>query len=451
MKNIPETEALKIESKNTGNPRASLVTLGCPMNQVDSERIMNALLARGYELVPEERADVIVVNTCGFIDSAREESIESILSVSEYRETGNLKALIVAGCLAERYRAELERDLGEADAVVGLTDSFRIPDLCDQLLGRYSTNYLLNRKTKLGYLHSAYLKIAEGCDNRCSYCAIPSIRGRFRSMSQNEILNEARELAELGIRELVLVGQDTTRYGYREGKSLAYLLEKLSEIQEIAWIRIMYAYPEHIDSSLIDAMASIPVVVPYIDMPIQHISSRVLAAMGRPADPGRIRDIIAELRNRIPGVVLRTTLMTGFPGETGKDFEELHRFVRETRFQRLGVFCYSPEEGTRAYTLPDHVSKEIADIRAEALMKSQEEITAAFQAGLVGREFEMIVDEYDPETGTAAGRTYHDAPEIDCTVRVTGGISEGQPFAKVRITSSEGFDLTGEVKPWHSR
>lgn len=432
-------------------PRVSLVTLGCPMNQVDSERIMSALVARGYEIVPEEEAELIVVNTCGFIETAREESIETILSVAELKQQGNLRALIVAGCMAERYKAELEADLAEADAVIGLADADSIPDVADRLLGRDNAPQAEQPMVLIGYPHSAYLKIAEGCDNRCSYCAIPLIRGGFRSMSQEDIIAEARAFAEYGVRELVLVGQDTTRYGSDTGHDLPELLEKLSAIDDIAWVRLMYAYPSRLDDRLIETMASLPKVVPYLDMPIQHIAPAVLNAMGRPTDGDRIRDVIAELRERIPGMVLRTTLMTGFPGETDAEFQQLLDFLTDSQFERLGVFAYSPEEGTRAMDMALTVPYEVAEERAEVVLTLQHEIAAEFQASLVGGEFDMLVDEHDPGTGGAVGRTYHDAPEIDGAVTVPGGVDAGLPFCRIRITGAEGFDLTGEVVPWRQR
>jgi ribosomal protein S12 methylthiotransferase len=419
------------------------------MNQVDSERIMSALVARGYEIVPEEEAEVIVVNTCGFIEAAREESIETILTVAGYRKTGKLKALVVAGCLAQHYQEELARDLTEADAVIGLADAASIPDVCDSLLGRDSIKDREPSRVLIGLPYTAYLKIAEGCNNRCSYCAIPMIRGRFRSMPEYAILEEASELAAYGVRELVLVGQDTTNYSH-DGKtrSLARLLEKLDAIPDIAWIRLMYAHPAALDDSLVEAMASLKKVVPYLDMPIQHISANVLKRMGRPSNSSEIRAVIERLRSRIPGLVLRTTLMTGFPGETESDFKKLADFVREARFERLGVFTYSPEEGTRALRLIHTVPEEIAAERAEELMSLQLEQVNLFQQSLVGREFDMIVDSADPETGSAQGRTYHDAPEIDGSVTVDSGVEMDQPFIRIRITAAHGYALDGEVAPW---
>ncbi len=427
-------------------PKAALVTLGCPTNQVDSERIMSGLVSLGFEIVPEEQAEIIVVNTCGFIEAAREESIETIMSVAELKEKGCLKSLVVAGCLAERYRTELEEEMNEADAVVGLADRASIPRLCLELLGRDDTVEPVYSRVVSGPPHSAYLKIAEGCDNRCSYCAIPMIRGPFASVPMGTLLADAEELASLGIRELVLVAQDTTNYGADlNGTSLARLLEKLSDIEGVSWIRLLYANPAKFNDGLVEAMASLPKVLPYVDIPIQHISTSMLKRMGRPTDAGVIRSLVERLRSRIEGIALRTTAMVGFPGETEKDFDELMDFLDETRFERLGVFGYSPEEGTRAYAFDDTVPDKVVNERLAAVMELQSQIASAFNKSLVGRAFEMIVDDPDGPEGMVVGRTFLDAPEIDGNVMASGSVQPDTPFVTVRIDDASPYDLYGAI------
>ncbi len=434
-------------TNNDNIPKASLVTLGCPMNQVDSERIISGLVERGFDIVPEEEADVIVVNTCGFIESAREESIEAILSVADLKKNGNLKALVVAGCLAQRYKTELEKDLKEADAIVCLDDVESIPEYCSVLLKHSKHGVKSYSRTIIGSPYTAYLKIAEGCNNRCSFCAIPMIRGPFRSMAVEDILKEAGELSALGIKELVLIGQDTSNFGsdLDSEKNLPWLLEKLNDYDGIEWIRLLYAHPAHFSEEFIEAFNGLPKVLPYLDMPLQHISEKLLKIMGRQSKPEKIRKLLDTLRERVDGLVLRTSLIVGFPGETEKDFRELIEFIERYRFERLGAFVYSPEEGTPAALMGEKVPKDVAQERYETLMEIQRDISADFQESLVGREFDMIVDEIDPDTSKATGRTYMDAPEIDGNVSVVRGVEEGSAFYRVRITGAEAYDLVGEV------
>lgn len=427
-------------------PRAALVTLGCPMNQVDSERIMGGLVSLGFELVPEEEAEVIVVNTCGFIESAREESIETILEVAGYKETGRAKAVIVAGCLAELHRAELESDLSEIDAVVGLSERDTIPELCVRLLGLDTEGEPLYTRVVSGPPHTAYLKISEGCNNVCSYCNIPVIRGHFRSVPPDDVIREAEELAAVGARELVLIGQDTTNYGAdMDDVSLPLLLKRLAKVDGVRWLRLLYAHPAHLTDEIIDCFREIPKLVPYIDLPLQHISANVLKRMGRFTTPEDIRALIAKLRERIPGVALRTSLIVGFPGETEEDFEELLGFMEEVQFERLGAFVYSREEGTRAALLEDAIPADVANARYDKVMQLQAEITEEFQHTLVGSELEMIVDEIDPDTEDVFGRSYLDAPEIDGAISVGGGIDPDAEFVRVRIVDAGTYDLVGEV------
>ncbi len=406
-------------------PGVALATLGCPMNQVDSERIMGGLVSLGFELVSEEDADIIVVNTCGFIESAREESIEAIMSMAEYKRT--------------------ESELSEADAIMGLSERDRIPETCLRLLGRSPESEPEYIRVVSGPRHSAYLRISEGCNNVCSYCAIPVIRGHFRSVPENEILAEAEELAQTGARELILIGQDTTNYGIDlDNASLPRLLEKLSAIEQIRWLRLLYAHPAHMSEEIIEAAADIPKMLPYIDIPIQHISSKILRRMGRFTSPEEIRALLRKLRDRIPGLALRTSLMVGFPGESESDFRELLNFMNETRFERLGAFTYSREEGTRAALLEDAVPEEAANERYNELMRLQAEITEEFQQSLIGRELEMIVDEIDPESGDVFGRSYLDAPEIDGVISVADGVDPEEEFVRVRIVEAGTYDLIGE-------
>jgi len=427
-------------------PKASLVTLGCPMNQVDSERIISGFVKYGFKIVPEEEADVIVVNTCGFIESAREESIETILSVADLKARGNLKALVVAGCLAERYGNELLKGLTEADAIVGLSDAEKIPELCCKLLDYEKPGESVYSRVLIGFPHMAYLRISEGCNHRCSYCAIPMIRGPFRSIPEEEILNKARELSELGVKELILIGQDTTSYGSDlDGKNLSSLLEKLNDIENIEWIRLLYAHPEHFKEEFIDIFTGLPRVLPYIDLPLQHISGSVLRRMRRITQPEKIKKLIEILRERIEGLILRTTLIVGFPGETERDFRELVDFVRSYRFERLGAFIYSHEEGTKAALMENTVPVNVALERYNTLMEIQSSISADFHKSLIGREFDMIVDEVNPDSGEASGRTYMDAPDIDGNVLVDRGVEEGKAFYRIRVTDAETYDLTGEV------
>jgi ribosomal protein S12 methylthiotransferase len=434
------------KTTDTAPPKAALVSLGCPMNQVDSERMISGFIENGFEVVPEEEADVIVVNTCGFIESAREESVNTILSVAELKTRGNVKAVVAAGCLAERYRDELLRELPEADAVIGLADASRIPEVCGELLGYTLPENKVYSRTLIGYPHMAYLRISEGCDHRCSYCAIPMIRGKFRSVEEERVIEDAHELASLGAKELILIGQDTTYYGKDGGSTdLAGLLERLNDVEGIEWIRVLYAHPRHFTDELIDAYTSLPKVIPYIDIPIQHISPNVLKRMGRADSADSVKRLLDTLRARIEGLVLRTAVIVGFPGETETDFGELSGFIQDFRFERLGAFEYSAEEGTRAASFEEPVPTEIARERYETVMDIQREVSAEFHVSLVGQEFDMIVDEYDPATGGAVGRTYMDAPDIDGNISVDSGVEKGDVFRRVRITGADAYDLIGEV------
>lgn len=416
------------------------------MNQVDSERIIGGLVSLGFEITPEEEADIVVVNTCGFIEEAREESIDTILSVAELKKSGRLKSLVVAGCFAERFMTELKSELSEADAIVGLKDRENIPGLCLKLLNRTCGQKNGYSRVVIGPPHTAYLKIAEGCDNRCSYCAIPMIRGQYKSVEEPDIIREAEELAALGVRELILIAQDTTNYGAGlNGFSLPGLLRRLSDIDNITWLRLLYAHPARFSEELIETMAILPKVLPYVDIPVQHISQKILKRMGRPVSPDRIYSLIEKLRKRIEGVVLRTSLMVGFPGETEEDFRELVDFVERVSFERLGAFVYSEEEGTGAAALGEKVPADTAYKRYETIMAAQANISKEFQRSLIGREMDMIIDSVDAGKNTITGRTYMDAPDIDGNFTAAGSVEEGEAFCRVRVTGAGIYDLTGEV------
>jgi len=433
--------------KLTGtSPGAALVTLGCPMNQVDSERIMSGLLSLGFEIVPEEKAEIIVVNTCGFISEAVEESLETIMSIADLKRSGNLRSLVVSGCLVERYRNKLETELTEADALVGLDARESIPALCLKLLDREKPLETVHSRVVTGPIHSAYLKISEGCSNCCSYCTIPMIRGPLRSIPEKELLNEAADLAFIGIRELILIGQDTANYGSDlDGLRLNGLLQRIAEIDDIDWIRLMYLHPAHLTDDIIDAIDGIPKALSYVDMPVQHISQGILKRMGRMTTPDYLYGIIEKLRKRIEGLILRTTLIVGYPGETDRNFRELVEFVEQERFERLGVFIYSHEEGTRAAADKPQVPVEIAQERYQTIMEVQAGIAEEFHNSLVGSELDMIVDTIDPETGTTFGRSYMDAPEIDGNISVSESVEEDKAFYRVQVTGAGTYDLIGKV------
>jgi len=428
---------LKAENFKT----AAVVTLGCPMNQVDSEYIMSGLVSRGFTLVPEEDARLIVVNTCGFLEDACRESIETILELAELKTSGKLERLIVAGCLAQRYPDDLGGELPEVDAVVGLDKRGAIPGLCESLLGFSATKSKIFSRVVSGPPHTAYLKIAEGCDNRCTYCTIPSIRGPYRSRPLEGVLEDAAGLVDLGARELILIAQDTTCYGKDGGPPLETLLDRLGVLEDLEWIRIMYTNPDNFTDSLIEALPGYPNVIPYLDIPIQHFSGRVLRRMGRKCGPDGLRRLIDAFRGKIPDLVLRTSLIVGFPGETDRDFQELMDFVEDVRFERLGAFQFSPEEGTPAARLADAVPPELVSARYDRLMEVQSGIIREFHDSLVGREFRMIIDEIEEGSHAAKGRTYMDAPDVDCTVSVTGDIPAQEAFMKIRIVSAGFYDL----------
>ncbi|KAE9637356.1 30S ribosomal protein S12 methylthiotransferase RimO [Defluviitalea raffinosedens] len=438
--------------------RIAFVSLGCDKNLVDSEVMLGLLQKSGFALISDEsQADVLVVNTCCFIQDAKEESIESILEMAQYKKTGNCKALIVTGCMAERYKDEILSEIPEVDGVVGTTGYESIVEVVEEILQGKKIQMFsdVNAKTSENYQrvlstagYFAYLKIAEGCDNRCTYCIIPQLRGKYRSRSMESLISEAKTLASQGVKELILVAQDTTRYGidlYGE-KKLPQLLKELCKIDDLKWIRLLYCYPEEITDELIDVIAEEEKVCSYLDMPIQHANTSILKRMGRRSTKEDLIHLINKLRKRIPDICLRTTLIVGFPGETDEEYEDLVQFVKDMKFDRLGVFTYSKEEGTPAAKMRGQIPKKIKEFRKDKIMKLQQAICEEKSAQCVGRTLEVIIDGKLPEENVYCGRTYRDAPEIDGMVFVSADedLLSGD-FIKASITSSNEYDLIGRI------
>lgn len=434
------------------------VSLGCDKNLVDSEVMLGLLASKGYRMVDDETmADVIVVNTCCFIHDAKEESIQTILEMAEYKKEGRLKALIVTGCLAQRYQQEIIDEIEEVDAVLGTTSYDKIVETIEEVLSGTSTVKvedldllpLVDEKrlvTTGG--HFAYLKIAEGCDKHCTYCIIPKIRGNFRSVPMERLVQEAKELAEQGVKELILVAQETTLYGkdlYGE-KSLHRLLKELCKVRGIQWIRVLYCYPEEIYDELIQVIKEEEKICNYLDLPIQHASNDILKRMGRRTSKEQLIEIIQKLRREIPDLALRTTLITGFPGETAEHHEELMAFIDEMEFDRLGVFTYSPEEDTPAATMPDQIPEEVKENRQADLMELQQEIAFELAEEMIGRELYVMIEGKVADENAYVGRTYKDAPNVDGLIFVESDeeLMSGD-FAKVRITGALEYDLMGEI------
>ena len=434
------------------------ISLGCDKNLADSETMLGMLASRGYQIVDEEeKADVIIVNTCCFIHDAMEESIETILQMAEYKKSGSLKALIVTGCMAERYREEITKEIPEVDAVLGTASYGHILDAVDEALKGHS--YLMmepldtlpvietHRLVTTGG-HYAYLKIAEGCDKHCTYCIIPKLRGNFRSVPMDHLIKEAEQLATDGVKELILVAQETTLYGkdlYGE-KKLPELLHKLCQISGIRWIRILYCYPEEITEELIQTMKEEPKICHYLDLPIQHASDGILKRMGRRTSKEELVHIISRLREEIPDITLRTTLITGFPGETQEQHEELMDFVDEMEFDRLGVFTYSPEEGTPAASMPDQIEESIKEDRRAELMELQQEIAFEQAENMIGKEVLVMIEGKVADENAYVGRTYKDAPNVDGLIFVnTDAELMSGDFAKVKVTGACEYDLIGEL------
>ena len=435
------------------------VSLGCDKNLVDSERMLAGLLKHGYEMTDDEsEAEVIIINTCCFIHDAQDESVENILAMAEYRKSGSCKALIVSGCMAQMFGKDILEELPEVDAVLGTGDFDKILEAVDKAYegvrmaetGRKDSlpSGMKDRVSVTGGF-SEYLKIAEGCDKHCTYCVIPSLRGSYRSVPMEELVAEAEKLAENGTRELNLVAQETTVYGkdlYGE-KSLHILLKKLAAIEDIKWIRVLYCYPEEIYPELIDTIASEPKICRYLDLPIQHCNDEILKKMGRRTSREGLLDIISKLRTAMPDIALRTSLITGFPGETAEQHEELKQFVKEVRFDRLGVFTYSREDGTPAAAMPDQIDEEIKAERREEIMLLQQEISAEKGREKIGSETEVFIEGYMPEDGTYIGRSRADAPSVDGYIFIesekelcTGDI------VRCVINGANEYDLTGEIR-----
>ncbi len=435
-----------------------MISLGCPKNQIDAEIMLKKLVDAGYTLVKEAaKADVVVVNTCGFIEDAKRESIDAILEMADLKEDGLLQKIIVTGCLAQRYADEIFEEIPEVDGVIGLGANGDIVAACDALFEEDEAYSSFPDKEDLplngGRIlttpeYTAYLKIAEGCSNRCSYCAIPTIRGDFRSREMKDILEEANMLCEKGVKEIILVAQDTTKYGedlYGELK-LAELLKELNKIEKLKWIRLLYCYPDRITDELIDAIAENEKVCKYIDMPMQHADGDILKAMNRKGDKDSLLALVEKIRERIPDVVIRTTFITGFPGETEDAFTTLSEFVNEAKLDRVGCFAYSREEGTPAYDFENQVDPEIAAERAEVIMNQQYTIAEAKLEECIGKTYDVIVEGYDSYTDSYYGRTYMDAPDIDNNVVFTSGyeIEDGE-IVPVEIFDKDEYSLIGEA------
>ncbi|MDO4617156.1 MAG: 30S ribosomal protein S12 methylthiotransferase RimO [Lachnospiraceae bacterium] len=433
------------------------ISLGCDKNLVDSEHMLGKLASHGHVVTDDENeAEVIVINTCCFIHDAKEESIQNILEMSEYRKNGNCRCLIATGCMAQRYRQEILDEIPEIDAVIG-TNSYdeiqKVIESCSSgersVVMKPLTGLPDNEKKRLVTTggHYAYLKIAEGCDKHCTYCIIPSLRGRFRSVPMEELLEEAETLAADGVQELILVAQETTVYGtdlYGE-KRLHILLKKLAEIEGIRWIRVLYCYPEEIYPELIEVIRDEPKVCHYLDLPIQHANDTILKRMGRRTTKQELIDIISELRSQIPDIVLRTTLITGFPGETKEQHEEMMEFVNEMEFDRLGVFTYSPEEGTPAAEFPDQVDEETKLDWQDELLTLQQEVSYDIGTDRIGQEMEVMVEGFVPNENAYVCRTYADTPGVDGYFFLTSPetLNSGD-FVRAKVTGASEYDLIGE-------
>jgi ribosomal protein S12 methylthiotransferase len=444
---------------DTVKQKVSMVSLGCPKNLVDAEVMLGVLSKQGYEITTDEKdADVIIVNTCSFIKEAKQESIDAILDLAERKHDGRCHTLIVSGCLPQRYQEELALELPEVDVFIGTGDYPRIAEILAEKGGmegqlRYvgDPDYIYDES--LPRLNSSpswysYLKIGEGCSNCCSYCIIPQLRGAYRSRPLEALVAEAEKLVARGVKEINVISQDITRYGsdLEDGSTLETLIRRLAAIDGLRWIRLLYAYPDGITDSLIELIRDEPKVCKYLDIPIQHISDQVLKAMKRRSSEQQIRDLIAKLRSRIPGIALRTSLIVGFPGETFEDFSVLMQFVEQTGFDRLGVFCYSREEGTPAAELPEQVSERVKRERYRKLMRAQARLSFRRNRALIGQTEQVVVEGYSEETELLLkGRSSRQAPDIDGQVYITAGTADVGDIVTLRITDSSDYDLIGEI------
>nr|WP_296977834.1 30S ribosomal protein S12 methylthiotransferase RimO [uncultured Eubacterium sp.] len=435
--------------------KVGMISLGCPKNQVDGEALLAKLKKAGYEIVNNiEDSDVMIINTCGFIEQAKKEAIDTILEVAEYKNAGLISAIVVTGCLAERYQDEIIKEMPEVDAVLGIGANSDIVKTCDKALcGIVTTSFpnkcylsINDERIISTPSHWAYLKIAEGCDNRCSYCAIPGIRGGFRSRTIESCVDEAMALADSGVKELILIAQDTTKYGQDlYGKySLDILLKELVKIDGIEWIRLFYCYPQRITDSLINVIANEEKVCSYIDIPLQHSDKTVLKNMNRVGDGDDYRTLISKMRKAIPDLALRTTFMVGFPGETDEQFENLCKFTEDVKFDKMGCFTFSPEEDTPAYDMQNQIDDDVKVRRQEVLMNKQYSITEELNKQRIGRIYKVIIDTFDGEK--YVGRSYMDSPEIDSGIIFTcdNNLNIGD-FVNVEITDYNGYDLIGEA------
>ena len=437
--------------------RIVVISLGCAKNQVNAEQMMYQLREAGYEILPSvEGADVVIINTCGFIDAAKSEAIDNILAMAALKEAGVIGKILVTGCLSQRYQQEILQELPEVDGILGTGSYGYIVSAVRQLLDGETVSRFDDIDAPVDETgrilttpeYYAFLKIAEGCDNRCSYCVIPSLRGKYRSRTMEDCLYEARTLAEDGVKELLVVAQDTSRYGidlYGERK-LPELLRELCKIEKLHWIRVHYLYPDELTDELIDVIASEPKIVKYLDIPIQHVNDQILKRMNRRGTRAELDELFAKLRARIPGVVIRTSLITGLPGEGEKEFEELCQWLREHKLERVGAFAFSPEEGTPAAKM-DHPGEEIAVRRAQIVEELQSGVMDECNNARIGSLMEVLCEGYDPESGQYFGRTYADSPEIDGSVLFTAdrAVKVGS-FVPVRITGVRDGDLTGRLE-----
>lgn len=425
--------------------KAGLISLGCSKNRVDSELLLGELRARGFEITPEaSQADVIIVNTCGFIEEAKQESINTVLEMAEKKNGGRCTLLVMCGCLSQRYPEELKAEMPEVDILWGVHDQSGLAAAIAARMGMSVCGEARRVLTTPSY--SAYLRIADGCDNRCSYCAIPLIRGGRKSVPMEKLIAEAESLAGRGVSELTLIAQDTSAYGMElYGRPmLPELLRRIAEIDTLHWIRVLYTYPNTVDAELLDTMAGDSKIVPYMDIPIQHISDPVLRRMNRHGDAALLRRVIRDIRAKSEDFIMRTTVMLGFPGETEEDFDELMQFLNETKFDRLGAFAFSPEDGTGAAEMADQIPEEIKAERLERVMSQQQKISLERNKERIGKNYEVLVESID--RANAYGRSYAEAPEVDGTIQIKRKGNELRPgeYINVRITEAKPYDLIGE-------
>lgn len=442
--------------------RVSLISLGCARNLVDSEVILGHAAEEGFHITRDpEDADVVVVNTCGFIEAAKQESIDTILGVLELKQRGTIKGVVAVGCLTQRYGAELEKEIPEVDAILPISDYSGIPGVIRKVVNGSSKRFAATvdggrpktARSDVGRLlltprSYSYLRISEGCDHICTFCAIPKMRGKNRSKPADVLVEETRNLVRSGVREVVVVAEDSTAWGLdlSRRRRIHELVEQLADVEGLAWLRLMYAYPHTVDSRLTRVLREQDRVVPYLDIPIQHISTRMLRAMKRGVSSEQVSGILWRLREEVPGIAVRTTLITGFPGETEEDFRELMRFVEEYRFERLGVFPFSREEGTPAHDLPDQVDPEVAEDRRARLMALQKGILDDHNRRRVGQTLKVLVDGRSPQGEGFAGRTYADAPEVDCVVKLPAATDlHSGDLIQAEIVGVDDYDLLGRV------